>query len=80
MLALDAPMAMHAIITSAATIDDGTCDFSCFFDEFICGQGSIWNANTAQCEVSCLGDLNNNGTIAVDDLLVFLSFFASVCP
>jgi hypothetical protein len=63
-----------------ATIDDGTCDFSCFFDEFICGQGSIWNANTAQCEVSCLGDLNNNGTIAVDDLLVFLSFFASVCP
>ena len=63
-----------------ATIDDGTCDFSCFFYEFICGQGSIWNANTAQCEVSCLGDLNNNGTIAVDDLLVFLSFFASVCP
>tara|TARA_Y100000385_G_C13100418_1_gene644173 strand:- start:1670 stop:3445 length:1776 start_codon:yes stop_codon:yes gene_type:complete len=63
-----------------ATIDDGTCDFSCFFDEFICGQGSIWNANTAQCEVSCLGDLNNNGTIDVDDLLVFLSVFASVCP
>ena len=65
---------------TSATIDDGTCDFSCFFDEFICGQGSIWNANTAQCEVSCLGDLNNNGTIDVDDLLVFLSVFASVCP
>ena len=64
---------------TSATIDDGTCDFSCFFDEFICGQGSIWNANTAQCEVSCLGDLNNNGTIDVDDLLVFLSVFASVC-
>ncbi len=63
-----------------ATIDDGTCDFSCFFDEVICGQGSIWNQNTAQCEVSCLGDLNNNGTIDVEDLLVFLSAFASVCP
>jgi hypothetical protein len=63
-----------------ATIDDGTCDFSCFFDEVICGQGSIWNQNTAQCEVSCFGDLNNNGTIDVEDLLVFLSAFASVCP
>jgi hypothetical protein len=65
---------------TSATIDDGTCDFSCFFDEVICGQGSIWNQNTAQCEVSCFGDLNNNGTIDVEDLLVFLSAFASVCP
>ena len=62
-----------------ANIDDGTCDFSCFFNEVICGDGAAWNENTAQCEVSCVGDLDNDGMISIDDLLVLLSAFATEC-
>jgi len=63
-----------------ANYDDGSCDFSCFFNEVICGEGATWNQNTAQCEVSCVGDLDDDGFIAIEDLLILLSAFASVCP
>lgn len=63
-----------------ANTDDGTCDFSCFFNSVICGEGAVWDENTAQCEVSCVGDLDNDGSIAVEDLLILLSVFATVCP
>ena len=38
-----------------ATEDDGTCDFTCLFNGIICGEGSVWNQITGQCEVSCVG-------------------------
>ena len=65
---------------SNASLDDGSCDFSCFFNAEICGNGAAWNQATAQCEVSCVGDLNDDGTISVEDLLVLLAAFATVCP
>jgi len=65
---------------SNATLDDGSCDFSCFYNAVICGDGAAWNQATAQCEVSCVGDLNDDGSISVEDLLVLLAAFATVCP
>jgi hypothetical protein len=65
---------------SNATLDDGSCDFSCFFNTEICGDGAVWNQESAQCEVSCVGDLNDDGTISVEDLLVLLAAFATECP
>ena len=53
-----------------ATEDDGTCDFTCLFNGIICGEGSVWNQITGQCEVSCVADLDDDGTISVEDLLI----------
>ena len=53
-----------------ATEDDGTCDFACLFNGIICGGGAVWNQITGQCEVSCVADLDDDGTISVEDLLI----------
>jgi hypothetical protein len=63
-----------------ATEDDGTCDFACLFNGIICGGGAVWNQITGQCEVSCVGDLDDDGTISVEDLLILLTNFGTVCP
>jgi len=63
-----------------ATEDDGTCDFTCLFNGIICGEGSVWNQITGQCEVSCVADLDDDGTISVEDLLILLTNFGTVCP
>ena len=63
-----------------ATEDDGTCDFTCLFNGIICGEGSVWNQITGQCEVSCVADLDYDGTISVEDLLILLTNFGTVCP
>ena len=43
-------------------------------------EGSVWNQITGQCEVSCVGDLDDDGTISVEDLLILLTNFGTVCP
>ena len=63
-----------------ATEDDGTCDFACLFNGIICGEGAVWNQSTGQCEVSCVCDLDDDGTISVEDLLILLTNFGTVCP
>ncbi len=68
-----------------ATLDDGTCDFSCCSGAAACGAGTFWNADLGVCESlptdsGCQGDLNGDGSIAIGDLLLFLEVFAQSCP
>lgn len=62
---------------SAATFDDGTCDFGC-----LCGDGTIWDVQQVKCiaDTSCNTDVNQNGATEVGDLLLILSSYGSTCP
>ena len=70
---------------SNAFIDDGSCLFELIED--LDGDGhddSSFSAGVLSVECpeiieSCLGDLNNDGTIATGDLLVFLGQFGLIC-
>lgn len=57
-----------------SVIDDGSCDFSC-----LCQTGSVWSPNLMQCLPLCDHDLNGDGDVGVDDLLVFLGEFGESC-
>lgn len=73
---------------SAATDDDGSCEFtSCVV--LGCTYPGAENFNSlatnddGSCafpEAMCLGDLNGDALIATSDLLVFLSLFGTSCP
>ena len=63
-----------------AFIDDGSCDFSCLIEQSVCGEGLMWNPETAQCENPCPADLTSDYQVDVADLLVMLGAYASFCP
>lgn len=63
-----------------AFIDDGSCDFSCLIEQSVCGEGLMWNPETAQCENPCPADLTGDYQVDVADLLVMLGAYASFCP
>lgn len=64
---------------------DGICDQNetniCQGPE-CCGEGTIWNPVTLQCEGydNCTADLNDDGTINSGDLLLFLAVYNTDCP
>ena len=65
---------------SSATEEDGSCDFSCFIQQWACGDGLIWDAAIAQCVPSCSADLNGDEMVGVEDLLLLLQAFGVPCP
>ncbi len=68
---------------SNASLDDGTCDFSCWTDAVACGGGTFWDEGLQQCVLEpsdCATDLNQDGMTSVLDLLVFLIAFDNQCP
>ena len=73
---------------SAATVDDGSCEFvscidlGCTYPEATNFSPNATN-DDGSCmfgEASCVGDLNLDGLVATSDLLVFLSVFGESCP
>ena len=60
--------------------DDGSCDFSCWFDENVCANGAVWNASLQQCVENCPSDVDGDGLVNIEDLLLLLLSFATWCP
>lgn len=60
--------------------DDGSCDFSCWFDDNVCANGTVWNAALQQCVENCPSDVDGDGLVNVEDLLLLLLSFATFCP
>ena len=55
--------------------DDDDCEGFTF-----CGDGTMWDPETSTCIVSsCLGDLNEDGHIQLNDLLDLLSIYGTFC-
>lgn len=59
--------------------DNGSCDFSCWFANNVCGNGTIWNAVLQQCTENCPSDINGDDSVNVEDLLLLLGSFGMVC-
>lgn len=64
----------------SATVDDGTCDFSCFLETIVCAPGLEWNSTLQVCETTCTTDFDDDGVVTLADLLFFLTAFATFCP
>jgi hypothetical protein len=65
---------------STATLDDGSCDFSCAgcTDYTACNYDSTATLDDGSCEYescACPNDVNGDGSITVADLLIVLSEF-----
>jgi hypothetical protein len=67
-----------------ATFDDGSCEYDL---PSICGAGTYFDAVTSTCLPDgsgtgggCPGDLDNDGFIITNDLLLFLAVFGTACP
>jgi hypothetical protein len=75
----------HAVnFNPVATIDDGSCEFAGCTDpsaENFEPYASVDNGTceTEPCVASCLGDLNNDGSIGSADLLTLLTTFGGDC-
>lgn len=63
----------------AAIEDDGSCDFSCWFNANLCGQGTIWDAVSMTCVEYCPADIDDSGSTNVSDLLLLLASFSTSC-
>ena len=51
----------------------------------VCGPGTVWDSTLGMCTgagspADCPSDLNGNGSIGIEDLLILLSEFATFCP
>lgn len=67
-----------------ALMDDGTCDFTCLYDNSVCGPGTFWNPETSQCLQiplydPCPSDINMDGAVTMADLLLMLVSFGTYC-
>ncbi len=89
--------------SSEATINDGSCDYSCcpgpgccgegtLWDSTLghcvtvsalcaasCGEGTIWDPISEECIIAIPADLNFDGCVTVNDLLLLLAVH-STCP
>ena len=54
--------------------------FRALIEQSVCGEGLMWNPETAQCENPCPADLTGDYQVDVADLLVMLGAYASFCP
>lgn len=72
------PMACNYDVV--ATVDDGTCDFSCLMAT-ACGPGTHYDWTLLQCmpDATCPGDMNADGFVSIPDLLMLLETFGSGC-
>ena len=61
--------------------NNGICDTEESGAYIYCGEGTVWNPLTLECEVSssCPTDLDGDGATAVGDLLVMLGAFGQPC-
>tara|TARA_B100000963_G_scaffold78839_1_gene66950 strand:- start:1285 stop:2244 length:960 start_codon:yes stop_codon:yes gene_type:complete len=61
-----------------ATGDDGSCTYH---PSYYCGTGTFWDETAGKCtaESSCTGDIDQDGMVAVSDLLIFLAAFGNAC-
>ena len=67
-----------------ALMDDGTCDFTCLYDNTVCGPGTFWDPVTSQCLQipmydPCPSDINMDGAVTMADLLLMLVNFGTYC-
>lgn len=70
-----------------ATCDDGSCIYplfgdDCFTGAISCGPGTIWDIENQHCiphVLTCPEDLNEDGVVGVDDLLLVLAVFGLPC-
>jgi len=51
----------------------------------VCGPGTVWDTVQGMCTsagpaATCASDLSGNGSIGIEDLLILLSEFATLCP
>jgi uncharacterized protein (TIGR02145 family) len=51
----------------------------------VCGPGTVWDTAQGMCTsagpaATCASDLSGNGSIGIEDLLILLSEFATLCP
>lgn len=89
--------------SSEATINDGSCDYSCcpgpgccgegtLWDSTLghcvtvstlcaasCGEGTVWDPISEECIIAIPADLNLDGCVTVNDLLLLLAVH-STCP
>ncbi|MDA8695811.1 hypothetical protein N9L83_02560, partial [Flavobacteriales bacterium] len=89
--------------SSEATINDGSCDYSCcpgpgccgagtLWDSTLghcvtvsalcaasCGEGTVWDPISEECIIAIPADLNFDGCVTVNDLLLLLAVH-STCP
>ena len=65
----------------AATSDDGSCIFGGCTDPLANNYNPFANTDNGSCDfsVACQGDLNDDGTVNVTDLLAFLGAFGTDC-
>jgi hypothetical protein len=61
--------------------ENGVCDEDEVDPSFYCGTGTEWNEEEGKCVAmpQCTGDIDQDGSINVSDLLLFLSVFGSDC-
>ena len=60
-----------------ATQDDGSCTFNA-----LCGAGTVWSPALQQCVIEsaiCAEDLNGNGLVDIEDMLMLLGVFGTPC-
>ena len=71
---IDPDFIAGAIETAVAEVLDG-----------VCGPGTVWDSTLGMCTgagptATCASDLSGNGSIGIEDLLILLSEFATLCP
>ena len=59
--------------------DDGSCDFSCLFENWICDEGLLWDPILLQCVPSCMADFNGDNLVNIEDLMLMLAAFGGGC-
>ena len=70
--------------SSEATFDDGSCHFLCEY----CLEGTVWSEEVFGCipesnseafDAACMGDLNADGIVDIQDLLDFFQLWGDEC-
>ena len=62
---------------SMATIDDGSCDYSCCPGPGCCDIGMHWDWELGMCQITNLADTNLDGCVQLNDLLDLLSAYGN---
>ncbi len=59
----------------------GEDDGSCIYGEDLCGEGTVWDAQSQTCvsTATCPGDINEDNIVNSSDLLQFLGVFGTPC-
>jgi uncharacterized protein (TIGR02145 family) len=71
---IEAAAAAEAAVAAVAEALDG-----------VCGPGTVWDSTLGMCTgagpaATCASDLNGNGAVEIQDLLILLSDYETLCP